>query len=418
MKLRELTMNEFTAFVNASPLGTYYQTSNYALLMSEYGYEYEFIGYVDENDSIKAASLILFKNIRYHVKYGYAPKGFIMDYFNQTLLEEFTKALIKYYKKKHVCFIKLNPEIAISEIDPKNGMKTYNWNYDILKYLDDNHYLRLKENLYFESILPRFQAIVSLKDFNINKVSKNTRNKINKGISRGLHIERSERSGIDILNKFIERKRHTGDYYYKDYYNVFHSNEMIDCFLVSLDSKEYLINAKMKYEDEVELNNELNNELKEHSNQLIINKKMNSDRKLIAYKSDVELSTQINKNEGKIYLAGALVIKYQNRVHIIISGYDTNYKHFDANYYLHYAILDYYKDKYDYADLNGITGDFTETNPYYGLNEFKLGFKPRIYEYIGEYDLPINNLLYRKLRNNGTLAKLFNKDDIKEKKNS
>lgn len=415
MTLKELTLEEFQSFVKNSPLSTHYQTLNYALLMGENGYDYEIIGMINEYNQIKAASLILFKTIKFHLKYGYAPKGFILDYFNEELISEFTKALKEYYKKKHVVFIKLNPEIAISEIDPISGVKTYNWNYDIIEILDKNGYIKLKENLYFESMLPRFSAIVSLKNYNINKINKNTRNKINRAKQKGLHFETSEKSGIDILQKFIKRKRNINDFYYKDYYNAFERDNNIDLFLVSIDSKEFLINARNLYEKELEKNNNYNILLEKENNQKNINKKMDSDRKLLCYKNDVEKATELNKQKDKIYIAGALVIKHQNRIQILMSGYNKKYKSFDANYFLHHEILNYYKEEFDYADLNGMTGDFTKENPYIGLNEFKLGFNPRVYEYIGEYDLPIKESKYNKLRSNGTLAKLFNKTDIKKK---
>lgn len=412
MVIKEISVDEFQEFVNSSPLGTYYQTRSYALLMGNYGYDYDFIGFINEYNQIKAASLILIKKEK-SIKYGYAPRGFILDYFNQELLSSFTEELIKYYRKKHICFIKINPEIAISEVDPKTGVKTYNWNYDIKEILENNGYYKLKDNLYFESILPRFQAVVSLKTFNVDALTKNCRNKIKKGIHKGLHIELSEKSGIDILQRFIKKKKHTNPFYYKDYYNIFHREGMIDLFLVSIDSGEYLINSRKLYEEELERNAILNEELKRKSNKKIINKKMNSDRKLLAYKNDIQEATELNKIKDKIYIAGALVIKYKNRVHILISGYDTKYKNFAPNYFLHYQIMEYYKKEFDYIDLNGMTGDFTKENPYNGLNQFKLGFKPKIYEYIGEYDLPILPAKYKKQRLNGNLAKIFNKPDIK-----
>ena len=62
-----------------------------------------------------------------------------------------------------------------------------------------------------------------------------------------------------------------------------------------------------------------------------------------------------------------------------------------------------------------MTGDFSLDNPYNGLNQFKLGFRPRVYEYIGEYDLPMNVKKYFKLRNNGVLAKILIKQILKRK---
>ena len=410
--IRELTLEEFNQFVLDSPLASYYQTHEYALLMGEYGYNYDFIGYVNEYNQVKAASLILLKKAK-GFKYGYAPRGFILDYFNKNLVRDFTDALIAYYRKKKVCFIKLNPNIAIAEVDPLTNLKTYNWNYDVLPILEDHYYLKLKDNLYFEAMLPRFNPIVSLKNFELKNLEKNTRNKIRKSELKGLHLEKAGKSGIDILNHFIVKKKNINEFYYKDYYSMFEKDGCIDLFLVSIDSEEFLINSRKQYEKELERNTEYNHHLQKESKKIYINKKMNSDRNLLSYKNDVALATELNKKKDKIYIAGALVIRFQNRIHILISGYDTKYKHFDANYFLHYSILNYYKTDFDYADLNGITGDFSPENPYYGLNQFKLGFKPKVYEYIGEFDLPIQPRKYLKLRKNGTLAKTFNKKDIK-----
>ena len=80
---------------------------------------------------------------------------------------------------------------------------------------------------------------------------------------------------------------------------------------------------------------------------------------------------------------------------IIFSAYDKNYKRFAPNYFLHYSIIKYYQDKFDYLDLNGVVGNFEVENPYSGLNRFKLGFNPRIYEFIGEFDLIIEPKRYK-----------------------
>ena len=166
--------------------------------------------------------------------------------------------------------------------------------------------------------------------------------------------------------------------------------------------------------EELENNSILNNDLLKSHNDKQLNLKMNSDRKLLSYKNDVYEATRRNNENSKIYIAGALVVKYKNRINIVMSGFDTNFKRFNPNYFLHYHILDYYKKYYDFADLNGMTGDFSKDNPYYGLNKFKIGFNPKVYEFIGEYDLVINNTVYHSMLKSGKLAKTFNKTDIKK----
>lgn len=414
MRIKEISIQEFENFVDNNPLGNHYQSFNYALLMAENGYEYELIGYVDEYNHIHAASLILIKKLNCLFKYGYAPKGFIIDYFNKKLVKNFTNDIIAYYKKKGLIFIKINPEIAISEIDIKTGKKYYNWNVEVKDTLIDAGYIKLKDNLYFESMIPRYNAIINLKEFNFKNLSKNTKNKIRRAENKGLNIEIADRSGIDILYNFIKRKRNKDAFYYKDYYNIFSKSNNIDLFLVSVDTNTFLINSKEAYEQELDKNSNYNNELINNYSEKKVNLKMNSDRKLLSYKNDVYEATLRNNESSKIYIAGALVVKYKNRINIVMSGFDTNFKRFNSNYFLHYKILEYYKKYYDFADLNGITGDFSKENPYYGLNKFKLGFNPKVYEFIGEYDLVINNTVYHSMLKSGKLAKIFNKTDIKK----
>ena len=146
------------------------------------------------------------------------------------------------------------------------------------------------------------------------------------------------------------------------------------------------------------------------ANTNIINAKMNSDKSLLSYKNDIaEASKYLNENIDT-YVAGAMVIKYDNRITIQISGFDKELKRYAANYFLYFAILAHYRGKYKYADLNGIVADFDKDNPYHGLNRFKLGFNPDVYEYIGEFDLVINESVYNHLLKSGILAKELNKE--------
>ena len=82
MHIKELSIAEFDSFARSFPISSYYQSSNYALFMAECGYDYELIGFVDELGVIKAAALILIKKIGLACRYGYSPKGFLIDYFD------------------------------------------------------------------------------------------------------------------------------------------------------------------------------------------------------------------------------------------------------------------------------------------------------------------------------------------------
>ena len=407
MYIKELSLMEFSEYSKDNIIGNYYQSINYAMLKAEEGYEYEFIGLVDNTDII-AASLILYKKIG-NTFYGYSPRGFLIDYSNPIILEKFTNLIKDYYKNKNFTFIKINPEIAIGKLNKKTLNFEYNENYNVINNLNRCGYKKLKSNLYFESLLPRINAIVNLQELNVTNFTKNTRNKIKKAIRKGLTLEKAGQDKIPILTNFLKGNLSKDLYYYNDLYNVFNKSDDVDFFLVKVDYKKYLINSQHYYNNELNNNIYLNNKMVDKNNSSVINAKMQSDKALLAYKNDIaEASKYLNTNI-ETYVAGAIVIKYNNRITIQFSGFDRELKRYSANYFLYFAILAYYQQDFKYADLNGITADFDKNNPYHGLNRFKMGFNPDIYEYIGEFDLVINQNTYNHLLKNGSLAKEFNK---------
>lgn len=406
MFIREMSLAEFKEFANTHFIGNFHESINYALIKAEEGFEYEFIAY--GADDIVGAALILYKKIG-NVYFGYSPRGFLIDYSIDYLLEDFTNKIKEYYKNRNFAFIKINPEIAIAKLNKDTMNFEYNENYKIIDMLTKNGYKKLKNNMNFEALLPRVNAIIKLDGYDYNNLSKNTRNKVKKGIRKGLILEKANPDKLNIFYKFIKNKINRDEYYYNDFYNVFSKTLDVDLMLVKVDYKAFLINAQEAYNAELRRNAFLNNKLLTNSNANAINAKMNSDKALLSYKNDIAEASK-NLNTGlETYVAGALVIKHQNRVIIQISGFNKAMSRFSPNYFLYYALIKYYQQEYKYLDLNGITADLSKENHYYGLNRFKMGFNPDVYEYIGEFDLVIGEKQYDKLLKSGALAKEFNK---------
>ena len=113
MRIVELTNVQFDEYAKYNPLTNYCQTSKYALLITNYGYTCDYIGYIDDSNTIKAAALILKKRLQGKNKYGYSPKGFLINYYDKELVKNFLLDLRKYYKRENIVFIKFNPEIII-----------------------------------------------------------------------------------------------------------------------------------------------------------------------------------------------------------------------------------------------------------------------------------------------------------------
>ena len=407
----ELSQQEFDRYAINHILANYYQSSYYGNLMSKFGYETKYLGYKNKHGEIQAATLLLIKKIKHIFKYAYAPKGFLIDYKDEKILKEFTKEIIKYASNQKLIFIKINPEIPVYKYN-NNFKKRKLSNFEIIQKLEDIGYIHLKDNLYFESMQPRFNAILDLKNYSVKNFNKTNRNKIRNAKRKGLEFEVvNDENYIKDLYKFVElKKKRRNLLYYKNYFSLFNKDSYAEIFLVKINYNKYLENSKNALEKEDENNKKLTERLFKNNTIENIKRKMDSDRKLQSYRNDVINATyNINKDPNK-YIAGALCIKYLNRVHIVISGFNEIYGSLNPNYFLHNAIFNYYKDKYEYVDLNGLTGDFTENNPYKGLNKFKLGFNPIVYEFIGEFDLVINKRIYEFLITTNQIQKEFKKD--------
>jgi len=416
MIIKEITEEEFDNYSHNHVLRNYYQTSKYANLMKKFGYNPIYIGaFVD--DQIKGAALILSKYIAINIKYGYSPRGFLIDYNDYEFLREFTKKIKKYFFKKGYAFIKINPEITLSEINKDNKEKNINEkSIELIKTLEKLNYKKLKDNIYFESLLPKYNPIIRLKTYEFSCVSKNLKQKIRNKDKKGINLIKGDEYNLNEFYELVKNKKDNSIEYYKNYYKIFKEINMADLWLIEVDYHEYLKNAKEEYQFLQEENEEINKSfIKDSRNKNLLRIKMESDKKLTTLNSEItEVNEFLQNGISKQILASALVIKFKTRVNIVISGFDKKNTRLNANYIMYTKLIEHYKKEgYSFLDLNGITADFSKNNPYKGLNDFKLNFNPNIYEYIGEFDLIVNQTLYSLLWTTKILHNEFERKDIK-----
>lgn len=408
MRMIEITKEKFEEFTSKSEYKNYCQTANYGMIMSETGFDYSFVAYTTNDLEILAAGMFLTKKIgRYY--YAYCPKGYIIDYNDTELVRKFTRNLIKYYKRKKVIFLKINPEIIIGTINTNTFEKIPNENTNILDNLKSLGFKKRKELYPLELLQPKLTALINLKEYDVNKLDKKVRNNIRNTENNGLVLEVADANKIEILYEFIKNMKDRSINYYRNFYNTFKRTEQADLLLVNIDYETYLINAKKRVEEEQIKNEELNNKLRTDTSEKTLNEKMNSDKALEQYKQDVIYATAGLKRNEKTYIGGAITIKYGNKVSILIAGVDKNYNYLNPNYFLHHKIFEMYKENYDECDINGIADDFTNESKFSGLNKFKMGFNPKIVEYIGELDLVISEWRFKIVEKNNLLSNEFTK---------
>ena len=110
MYIKELTNEEFNDFTSNFPYKTFYQTPEYAFVMNQEKSDAFFIGLIDDN-YVLAASLVVVEK-RNGFKYAYTPRGFLINFNDYNLVEQFTKLLKEYLGKKGIVAFRINPMIV------------------------------------------------------------------------------------------------------------------------------------------------------------------------------------------------------------------------------------------------------------------------------------------------------------------
>ena len=163
MLIREINKEELNNYLSKIP-HSLYQTEEYAKTMEKQNFNIKILGLEENGNIIGSTILLITKKIGF--TYAFAPRGFVIDYNNNLLLNKFTSEIKKYCKKNGIVAIKLNPRI-IKEI---NGNINNNYK-DICSNLNKLKYIHLGYNDFFESFKPRFEAIIEIK--NKNEMFKN-----------------------------------------------------------------------------------------------------------------------------------------------------------------------------------------------------------------------------------------------------
>ena len=398
MKIVELQGEQFKAFENNFPYRNFYQTEEYGTLMNRHQFNDYYLGLEDETGNIVAATLILVKRGAFGYKWGYCPRGYLIDFKNIELLKEFSNLLRDFLKKRNFMYITLDPILIYKSRNNHGEIVPGVDNSNIYDTLIDLGYEHTGFNLNFENIKPRWNAVSIFKpeDNVFYKFDKEKRNKIRKAMSLGVEIYEGDPESIRTFYEFVEKKHTRKFNYYLDMYEIFGKADMFKIYLANLNTAKFVEKAKDLYEKEEVINNDINEELLNNNNfnsrNNILKRKEHSDKLLNTYKQNIIKATNLFKQfpNGKV-IGSTAIIKYNGEIFFLIFGYDKAFRSYCSTPLMIYQIMEeYHKKGYNKFNLNGISGDFDHINDLSGLTKFKLGFNAHIEEYLGEFTLTID----------------------------
>ena len=363
-----------------------------------------YLGLVNENDEIIAATLLLEKSLPMNMCYFYAPRGFVVDYKKKELVREMTKKVIEFAKNKKAIFVKIDPDI-IKESTNYLGETKENPDYEnIFNTLKECGFKHQGFTKNFETMQPRYTFRIdltqSMEDIE-SHFSKTTKQRIAK--AQKLDTEVTIGTSEDIkefyhLMTLTENRKDFISYnedYYETLYEIFNGNKNskatlflgkvhLNKIIKNLDKNLKEINNQISILPIDNLSKSAKNKLKELTKQ-----KENTLKELQKYKS-------YKKEYGNdITLNAHMIIEYGDKAWVLYAGNHNILTETYANYNTYFEHIKYCKEKgIKTYDQFGTIGDLSKDNPRLGLHEFKKKFGGDYVEFVGEWDYITNPLMY------------------------
>lgn len=384
----QINQQEHNAFVTGNKYCNLLQSAQWAKIKDNW--KSLLAGVRNEEGALVASSLVLIKPLPLGFTMLYIPRGPILDYENKELIKFYFDNLKKVAKKHHCLFIKLDPGIHVNDykIQDQNDHK-YPETAQYLKNLEEAglRHQGFVMNI-AESIQPRFQANV-YKDDNLEEnLPRHTKRLMKDATKRNVQVKITGKEGVDAFSKVValteERK------------NVALRNQ--EYFELLMDT--YGEDAKI-FLAEVDIPTSLQ-EMKEKqaANEKEIAECPENAKKKLRRLMDIKTSLEkdIKEFEGfakeyptKTVIAGILSIKYGDTMEMLYAGMNDKFKKFMPQYYLYVQNFKWaFEHGCNFSNMGGVEGDLQD-----GLTKFKSNFDPYINEFIGEFDYPVNKLLYR-----------------------
>jgi peptidoglycan pentaglycine glycine transferase (the first glycine) len=396
--IEDVNLEEYEQFVSTHTTKSHFmQSRHFGDVSVKKGFTPYYV-VVKDNDLIVASAMILEKKKK-GLTYLYIPRGYIMDYSNKDLLEFMTKSVVNFAKKRKAFFVKIDPDIKLHDLD-QDGNILGNDNTSLVNTLIKLGYKHKGFNKNFEGNQPRYTFRLDLTK-SMEEIRSNfhatTRGIIGKEIPSYINIFKS--NDENDYSKFYALMQETAKRdeitlysldYYKNFHKILNKKDHSDLYILKVNIDElrkFYLNKLIFVDNEI---NKIENNPKRN-----IKKSENLINDLNSQKDKInnDMLELDNLDEKEYYLSSIITTKYNDKVWLIHGGNSNILRKLNANYFLHYKIIEDSKNEgYKKLDFFGATGDLTSKVS--GIHLFKKRFGGEYTEFIGEFDLITNKLLY------------------------
>lgn len=407
LKLKNIDKNKFDEFVVNHPTKSHFLQS---LAWGEFSKVKKnltpyYLGLVNEQDEIVAATLLLQKHLPMNYCYFYAPRGFVIDYNKKEIVKIMTKKVVEFAKSKKAIFVKIDPDIIRKQYNYLNEeVKTDNNVEEIFNTLKESGFKHQGFTKNFETMQPRYTFRVdlnqSMEDIE-EHLSKTTKQRIAKSLKLDTEVVIGTKKDVKEFYHLMMLTENRKDFvsYNEDYYNtlyeIFNGNDTskatlflgkihINKTIKALEKNLKKINDQISILPIDNLSKSAKNKLNELTKQ-----KENTNKEIEKFRDYKE------QYGNDITLSAHMIIEYGNKAWVLYAGNHNILSETYVNYNTYYEHLKYCKEKgIEIYDQFGTIGDLSKDNPRLGLHEFKRKFGGNYVEFLGEWDYITNKPMY------------------------
>ena len=403
MKLISLTEKNYREFSNIHSRRNFGQTIEYANIEPNIRKRRLFLGLIDDNDNLKAATLILIHKVSSTVVEAIAPNGFLIDYANYDLVKEFNYLLIKRLKKEHVTYLVTNPMFKYHVINKENIVIENNEN--LYSNLINLGYSSIGYRSEFEKYDVIIENDVSIHDI-YRHFNRNTKRNIKEAEDFEINLQKGTIDDIELAYDIFKKKTKKSLSYYQSLMKVYNNpDNKMELFFAVLNPQSYLVNSQKLYEAVKIKNERIHKEFNRHLgniNDRMLNRKINSDKTVEKYKQNLNRAIRIDqKYNSDIIIGTVVVIKNNHEIYFLIDGYKEEFRKIHTTHILKWSIIkEYFEKGYRIFNMGEIHRDYQNKNSkYYGQYRYKIGFGGNIIEYTPNLIYVINKPLFSLYKN-------------------
>lgn len=397
MKIVEVSKEIYKTIVKDNPYLSFYQTAEWGDLKASTGWKQHLLAYQDDDGKYHAAGNFLLKKTPVVEQYlAYCPRGYLIDYKNKELLENFHTDLIDYLSGLGCFELLIDPNYPCQErdIDGKvveNGFD----NRDVVSHLVMMGYFHNGYNLYYEGLQPRWLFRLDIRK-PYEELEKNFKNEAKRRSRKkdflAINTRELNRDEIPTFKRLMEmtaKRRKFDDRpleYYINMYDALHDAGIMRYMVSEMDINKCRENVTKEIEILKEKIAKAKNPGRIKEDNVTLN----------TYNNILEQIAKCEKEYGNIVpLSVTCVMTVGNEFVMLLAGNDEDYlQHFNSS---NIMVTDLIKiaqsEGYDYFNFYGITGDFTKENEHYGLYLYKRQYGGEVVELIGEFEYTINPLV-------------------------